>query len=74
MGQLVDELKPQFEKKINFMIVYIDEAKEVPVAEKYNVQFSPTTVLFNKDGQETENFNGVIDKGQLTQKLTDLAK
>jgi thioredoxin-like negative regulator of GroEL len=74
MGQLVDELKPQFEKKINFMIVFIDEAKEQPVAEKYKVQYTPTTVLFDKNGRETENFNGVIDKGQLTQKLTDLAK
>lgn len=74
MGQLVDELKPQFDSKINFIVVFVDEEKEQPVADKYNVQAVPLTILFNKDGTEKENFTGVIDKGTLTSKLDELAK
>lgn len=74
MGQLVDEIKPQYDKKINFLVVFVDEQKEQPVAEKYNVQFVPITLLFNKDGAEQESLSGYVDKGVLTTKLDALAK
>jgi len=74
MGQLVDELKPRFEQKVNFVIVFVDKAEEQPVAEKYNVQYVPATFLFDKGGDETNNYTGVVDKGVLTSKLEDLAK
>ena len=74
MGQLVDEVKPQFDDRINFIVVFIEKPEEQPVAEKYNVQYTPTTVLFDKDGKQVESFTGVVDKGVLTQKLQDLAK
>ncbi len=74
MGQLVDEIKPQYDSKINFLVVFIDEGKEQPVAEKYNVQFVPKTILFNKSGASVESFDGVVDKTVLAKKLEDLAK
>lgn len=74
MGQLVDEVKTQYDSKINFLVVFVDEEKELPVSEKYNVQFVPVTILFDKNGQEKDTFNGVVDKAVLEQKLTELAK
>jgi thioredoxin-related protein len=74
MGQLVEELKPKYDSKINFRIVFVDEQKEQPVAKKYNVQFVPMTMLFDKNGNETESLSGVVDKAILTSKLDALAK
>lgn len=72
MDQLVDEIKPQFDDRINFIVVHIEKAEEKPVARKYNVQNLMTTVLFDKNGKERERFSGVVDKGVLTQKLESL--
>ncbi len=74
MGQLVDELKPQYDGRINFTVVFVDEEKEQPVAEKFNVQFVPMTILFDKNGNAVDSLEGVVDKSILTKKLEDLAK
>ena len=74
MGQLVDELKPKYDSKMNFIVVFVDDEKELPVTEKYNIQFVPKTILFSKDGAEEESFDGVLDKGALIEKLDALVK
>ncbi len=74
MGQLVDELKPQYDSKINFVVVFVDEEKELPVAEKFNVRFVPVTKLFDKNGNTVDSLDGVVDKTTLANKLEDLAK
>ncbi len=74
MGQLVDELKPQYDSRINFVVVFVDDDKEQPVAEKYNVQFVPKTILFNKSGESVDSLDGVVDKATLAKRLEDLAK
>ncbi|MFA5866971.1 MAG: thioredoxin domain-containing protein [Actinomycetota bacterium] len=74
MGQLVDELKPRYDGKINFMAVFVDEEKELPVAEKFNVQFVPMTILFDKNGNAVDSLEGVVDKTVLSKKLEELAK
>lgn len=74
MGQLVDELKPQFEKKINFLVIFADKQQEQPVAEKYKVKYVPLTILFDKNGVEQKNYTGQVVKDTLVQKLKDLAK
>lgn len=74
MGQLVDEIKPTYDSKINFLVVFVDDQKEQPVAAKYKVQFVPMTMLFDKKGAETESLSGAVDKAVLTSKLDALAK
>jgi thioredoxin-like negative regulator of GroEL len=74
MGQLVDEIKPQFEAKMNFVVVFVDNSKEQPVADKYNVQFVPMTFLFNNKGAEAKNYNGAVPKDELVAQIQTLVK
>lgn len=72
MGQLVDEIKPQFDTKMNFIVIFINKPEEEPIGEEYNAQYVPTTILFDENGDKVESYTGVVDKGVLTQKLKDL--
>jgi thioredoxin-like negative regulator of GroEL len=74
MGQLVDEIKPSYKNKVNFVVVFVDEQKEQPVADRFNVQFVPMTFLFDKDGKASDNFSGAVPKATITSKLDELAK
>lgn len=74
MGQLVDEIKPQYDSKMNFLVVYVDDEKEQPVADSYNLQYVPTTYLYNAKGKETNNHAGVVSKDTLIKELDDLVK
>jgi thioredoxin-like negative regulator of GroEL len=74
MGQLVDEITPQYKDKVNLVVVFIDDPKEQDVVDRFNVQSNPTTILFAKDGQESELLVGMVDKAALTAKLDELAK
>jgi hypothetical protein len=74
MGQLVDEIKPQFEPKVNFVVVFVDNSSEQQVADKYNVQFVPMTLLFDKKGGEAKNYSGAVAKADLVAQLQALEK
>lgn len=74
MGQLVDELKPQFQSKMNFLVVFVDEAKEESVAAKYNVQYVPMTFLYDSQGNEQKNYTGAVVKDALVAQIQALVK
>lgn len=74
MGQLVDELKSRFGSKINFLVVFIDDEKEQPVVDRYNPQFTPTTLVFDKDGREKNTYSGVVNEDTLVALLEEMAK
>lgn len=74
MGQLVDEIKPSYKDKVNFLVIFVDQEKEQPVADRYNVQYVPMTFLFDKSGKATENFTGAVAKDAVTSKLDNLVK
>ncbi len=46
VGPVVDELSDDYDGKVNFVKVNVDEANEI--ASKYNVFSIPTLILFNK--------------------------
>lgn len=74
MGQLVDEIKPQYDSKVNFLVIYVDEDKEEPVASEFNVQYVPMTVIFDKNGRQQESLTGAVPKTTVTKVLDDLVK
>ncbi len=74
MGQLVDELKPQYKSKMNFVVVFVDNASEEPVASKYNVQYVPMTFLFDNKGSEAKNWTGQVAKDALVAEIQALVK
>lgn len=74
MGQLVDEIKPNYDSKVNFLVVFVDEEKEQPVASEFNVQYVPMTIIFDKNGNEKETFINLVAKDKLTGVLDDLVK
>ena len=68
VGPVVEELAGEYEGKVNFVKVNVDEANEI--ASKYNVFSIPTLALFNK-GQiiaqqvgaaSKESYKNMIDR------------
>jgi thioredoxin-like negative regulator of GroEL len=74
MGQLVDEIKPQYESKMNIIVVNLDKAEEEPVGVRFNVQYVPTLYLYDEDGREQNNLAGEVKKDVLTKELDKLVK
>jgi thioredoxin-like negative regulator of GroEL len=74
MGQLVDEVKPQYQSKMNFVVVNVDNASEQAVAQKYNVQYVPLTVMFDSKGTQAKTYTGVVAKDALIAEIQALVK
>jgi len=68
VGPVVEELASEYEGKVNFVKVNVDEANEL--ASKYNVFSIPTLALFNKGelvaqqvgAASKESYKNMIDK------------
>jgi thiol-disulfide isomerase/thioredoxin len=71
MDEIIEEIKPKFEDKVDFISVVVDDPKEKPLIEKYEIQLIPTTFIFNRKG-EAQKQVGVIPKEQLTETLEKL--
>lgn len=73
MDEIIEEIKPDFEDKVAFISIVVDDPEERPLIEKYEIQLIPTTFIFNKKGEAIKQV-GVMPKDQLTdtlQKLVD---
>lgn len=69
MLPVVEELAKQYEGKVAFYKVNVDENTEVP--QQFNVMSIPTFVLF-KGGEAVETFIGVQSKETVSAKLDAL--
>ena len=71
MLPIVEELGKQYEGKITFYKVNVDENSDTP--QQFNVMSIPTFVLF-KNGEAVESFIGVQSKETVAGKLDALLK
>ena len=71
MLPIVEELGKQYEGKVAFYKVNVDENSDVP--QQFNVMSIPTFVLF-KNGEAVESFIGVQSKETVAGKLDALLK
>ena len=66
LSPVVDELAEQYDGKVKFGKVNVDEQPQLAMA--YNVQSIPTLLLF-KDGQPAGKSIGVVPKASIEQML-----
>ncbi len=71
MIPIIDELVVQYDGKIAFFKMNVDESTDVP--QQYNVMSIPTFVLF-KGGEAIDTFIGVQSKETIITKLDALLK
>jgi thioredoxin 1 len=71
MLPIVEELAKQYEGKVAFYKMNVDENTDTP--QQYNVMSIPTFVLF-KNGEAVESFIGVQSKETVSAKLEALLK
>jgi thioredoxin 1 len=69
MLPIIEELTTQYEGKVSFYKVNVDENSEN--SQTYNVMSIPTLILF-KDGEVKESFIGVQSKESIAAKLDAL--
>lgn len=69
MLPIVEELAAEYEGKIDFMKMNVDENMEIP--QQFGVMSIPTFVLF-KGGVAAESFVGTKSKGEMQTKLNAL--
>lgn len=71
MNPILDELSAQYEGKVTFVKMNVDDNADVP--QQFNVMSIPTFVLF-KGGEPVDTFIGVQSKETVVGKLDALLK
>ena len=71
MGPIFEELSEDFEGKLIFAKLNIDENNSI--ANEFGVRSTPTLVLV-KDGKEVNRITGLLPKAALKAKIEDLLK
>lgn len=71
MNPILDELSAQYEGKVTFVKMNVDDNADVP--QQFNVMSIPTFVLF-KGGEPVDTFIGVQSKETVIGKLDALLK
>lgn len=71
LAPIIEELANQYKDKLKVCKSDIDESNQT--ATKLGIMAVPTIIFF-KDGKETERMTGVLPKDQLVQKIEDLLK
>ncbi|MDI6894547.1 MAG: thioredoxin family protein [Bacillota bacterium] len=73
MEAVFDRLRPEFEGRVAFVSVNVEDRTEEDLVRQYGVQFIPTTFLLDKSGQVVARAVGVIPVEEMRAALTRLA-
>jgi len=73
MEMISASLKPEFEGKVVFVNVIIDDPKAGAILKKYKIELIPTSYFINSDGKVVEKKVGAIPMAELRKKLLKLA-
>lgn len=65
-------VQPEYEGRVAFVIVDVNDPKEQYLTNRYGIQTIPTTFFLGKDGSVVNNIVGVIEPEQLKQQLDAL--
>lgn len=74
LKKVFDELKGDYEGKITFIEVDLDDSNNRELAKKYKVMYVPETVLYDKEGNITFNEVGYFDKEIISPELDKIIK
>ena len=74
MEQSAFQLRHEFEGKVVFVSVIIDDPKAEPVLKKYKVELIPTSFFIDAGGKVEEKKVGAVFTSELRKKLRKLAE
>lgn len=74
MEQVFQSLKPEFEGKVTFININVNDPAEQKLCAQYQIQYIPTTYFLNSKGVSTFNYVGVIKQEEMKAKLKALAE
>ena len=72
MQAVYDALKPEFEGKVAFININVNDPAEQALCTQYQIQYIPTTYFLNSKGETTFNYVGVIKQDEMKAKLKAL--
>lgn len=73
MEAVFDRLRPEFEGRVAFVSVNVEDRAEEGLVGQYGIQFIPTTFLLDRSGQVVARAVGVIPVEEMRAALTGLA-
>lgn len=65
----IDEIKPDYEGKVAFVIVDVYNPQEQNLTDQYGIRTIPTTYFLGKDSSIVNKVSGVMEPDQLKQQL-----
>lgn len=72
MEETIEDIKPRFDKKVVFISVIVSDLAERSLVEKYEIQFIPTTFIYDKRGEIAQKYVGPVSKDELVKMLNEL--
>lgn len=74
MEAVYNALKPEFEGKVAFININVNDPAEQELCAQYQIQYIPTTYFLSSKGEKTFNYVGVIKQDEMRAKLKALSE
>ncbi len=74
LKKIFNELKPEYEGKVLFLDVNLDEEENYDLSKKYKVQYVPVTYIYDKNGEVSFFEGGLLEKEVLIEELNRVAE
>lgn len=74
MQKIFDQLKPEYEGKVRFIEVDVNDRANINLLQKYKLQYVPTSYILDGQGNITYQNVGVIPLDELTAELNGVVK
>jgi thiol-disulfide isomerase/thioredoxin len=68
---IVDGIEEEYRGRLTVIRINVQEAEFQPILARYNFQFTPTFILFDRRGSEVLRSVGSIDPEALRRKLVE---
>lgn len=72
MEEIIEDIKPQFDERVVFISVIVSDPAERSLIEEYQIQFIPTTFIYDKKGEIAQKYVGLVAKDELVKVLKEL--
>ena len=71
--KIYDELKPEYEGKVVFIDVNLDQKENYDLGRIYQIRYVPVTCIYDKDGNISFYEGGFLEKDILISELDKVA-
>lgn len=72
MEKVYQALKPEFEGKVAFVNIDVNDSRENELLRQYQISYIPTTFLLDGNGEIQTQYVGVLSVDEMRGKLNDL--